>query len=431
MTNVNPHESSKRQISESIEIMRKTWKYDDTKLDNLKKILEEPERILEFNIPVKMDNWELKIFKWYRSQHNSIRWPYKGWIRFHQDVNIDEVKALSTWMTIKTSVVWLPIGGWKGWITVNPKELSERELESLSRWYVQKIYKYIWPWIDVPAPDVNTNWKIMLWMMDEYSKLVWKHTPWSFTWKPIMNGWSKWRNEATAKWWFIILKEKLRKEWKDLSWMSFSVQWAWNAWLIMARLLIEEWAELRSISDSRWTLSSAEWQEPLNYYLIEELKNNRKSVLDYPDSRWFKNEWDTKAPLYEDVDILICAALENQITKENADNIEASIIVELANWPITPEADIILKDKWIEVIPDVLANAWWVTVSYYEQFQWDMNHYLDESTISEKLHEDMLNAFNMIKDIQDEIWESYTMREIAYKSSMKKLYEAYDNTWLI
>jgi len=395
---VNPHESSLKQIKKSLDILKEIWGHEEKKINNFFNLMKEPKRILEINIPVKMDNWDLKFFKWYRSQHNDLRWPFKWGIRFHQDVNIDEVKALSTWMTIKTSVIWLPIWWGKWWIIVNPKELSEKELEQLSRWYVREIYKYIGPWQDVPAPDVNTTPQIMTWMMNEYSNLTWKYTPSSFTGKPILNGGSLWRWTATATGWIIVLKEFLDYTWDKIEWKTVSIQWAWNAWLIAASILKEKWALITCISDSSWTIFMKDWSW-LNIWEIERIKIEKKSLKDLSEtsSKFNFSNW-TKDPLNSELnwesDIIIAAALENQITKENAETIKkGTVILELANWPVTPEADEILFNNWVTVIPDVLANAGGVAVSYLEQVQWDSNYYYSEKEVEAKLNDYMTKAF--------------------------------------
>jgi len=236
---IDAFENAKKQIRGACDLYE--WCRDD---NNKYELISHPKRIVEISIPVRMDNGEVKIFQWFRSQHNDARGPFKWWIRFHEDVSRSEVKALSIWMTFKCAVIDIPLWGWKGGVIVNPKELSEGELERLSRWYVRSLYKYIGPGQDVPAPDVNTNPKIMAWMMDEYSKLVWKYSPGSFTGKPLSSWGSAGRWEATAQWGVYVLEEILRLEENSISWKTIAIQWAWNAWLTMAKLLIEKWASI-------------------------------------------------------------------------------------------------------------------------------------------------------------------------------------------
>lgn len=411
----NPYENALAQIKESI------W-YLWIEESNLFERIKSPDRILEVSIPVKMDNGEIKTFKWYRSQHLDITWPYKGWIRFHQDVNKDEVMALSVWMTIKTSVVWLPLWGWKGWIIVNPKELSKGELERLSRGFVQKIYKYIWPWVDVPAPDVNTNPQIMSWMMDEYSRLVWKYSPWSFTGKPLFAWWSEWRWEATANGWVIVLENIFNLEWKEIKGQTIAIQWAWNAGLTAAKLLQQKWAKVVAISDSKGWIYNKDW---IDIKEIEDLKSNRRSVSEANSRDNISNS----EILELDVDILVPAALENVITSENAEKIKAKIILELANWPITKEADKALNNNWITIIPDILANAWGVTVSYFEQVQNDANFYWSAEEVEKRLQEKMIKASIEVFNTAKEYKTDY--RNASYIIAIKRLNEALKLRWEI
>ena len=409
----NPYENALKQIKESISHM-------NSENINLYERIKNPDRILEISIPVKMDNWEIKTFKWYRSQHLDINWPYKWGIRFHQNVDKDEVKALSIWMTIKTQVIWLPLWGWKWWIIVNPKELSEWELERLSRWFVQKIYKYIWPGLDVPAPDVNTNPKIMSYMMDEYSRLVWKYSPWSFTWK-LMEVWgSEGRWEATAKWWVIVLDNILKLNWEEIDWKNVVIQWAWNAWLTAWKLLKEKWAKITAISDSKWWIYNENW---IDLEEIQKLKNEKKSVTEYKN--WKKISW--KEILELKTDILVPAALENVITSENMKNISAKIILELANWPTTKSADEYLFSKWVLIIPDILANAWGVTVSYFEQVQNDANYYWSKSDVDERLFEKMQKASTEVYEKSQQTKTS--LRNSSYIIALERIQKALIARW--
>jgi len=274
-------------------------------------VISHPKRVIELSIPVRMDDWKVKSFTAFRSQHNDARWPFKGWIRFHQDVSRDEVKALSMWMSFKCSVIDIPLGGWKGGIIVNPKELSVWELERLSRWYVRGLYKYIWPGQDVPAPDVNTTPQIMAWMMDEYSLLVGKYSPGSFTGKPLTSGGSEWRWTATAQWGVYVLQKVLELDNDSVKWKKIAIQWAGNAGLIMAELLVELGAKIVWISDSKWGVHN---ENGIDIGKISMLKWQRKSVIEYSDAQ----QLGAKDVLEVECDILIPAALENQITPDNA-----------------------------------------------------------------------------------------------------------------
>lgn len=412
---INALDNARKQMKNACGLS-KTCSLDANEFETLS----HPKRIIEISIPVKMDNGKIKVFQAFRSQHSDARGPFKWGIRFHQDVSRDEVKALSMWMSFKCAVIDIPLGWGKWGIIVNPKELSEGELERLSRAYVRGLYKYIWPWQDVPAPDVNTTPQIMAWMMDEYSMLVGKYSPWSFTGKPISSGGSKWRGSATAQGWVYVLQKILELEWVDLKWKKIAIQWAGNAGLIMAELLVEQWAKIIWISDSKWGIYN---ELGINIWEISKLKAQRKSVIDYSDA---KQLW-SKEVLEIDCDILIPAALENQITEENANNIKAKYILELANWPIITEADEILFNNWITVIPDILANAGWVMVSYFEQVQNDSNFYWEEDEIDAKLFKKITSAVSDVYDITKE-HKTY-LRNGAFIIALERIFNAMKDRW--
>lgn len=402
--------NAQKQIRQACDIY---WECRDD--ENKYEVIAHPKRILEVQIPVRMDNGKIKLFQGFRSQHNDARGPYKGWIRFHPDVNRSEVKALSMWMTMKCAVIDIPLGGWKWGIVVNPKQLSEWELERLSRGYVRSLYKYIGPGIDVPAPDVNTNPKIMAWMMDEYSILVGKNSPGSFTGKPITSGGSVGRWTATAQGWVYVLQEILRQQNDEIKWKKIALQWAGNAGLTMAGLLKDLGACIVWISDSGWGIHN---KQGINIDTISKLKAARKSVTDYSDASqlvWQK-------VLEVECDILIPAALENQITADNAGKIKAKIIVELANGPVVPEADEILEKNNVQVIPDILANAGGVMVSYFEQVQNDMNFYWEADEIDEKLHKKITGAAKEVYKMASE--HDTSLRSAAYIVAMKRVFAA-------
>lgn len=412
---VNAYESVKKQMKNAIAL---SWKNDD--FSSHIELLSTPKRVLEVSIPVKMDDWSIKTFVGFRSQHNDSRWPFKWWIRFHPEVDRDEVKALSMWMTFKCAVVDIPLGWGKWWIIVDPRNMSVWELERLSRGYVRQLYKYIWPTQDVPAPDVNTNPQIMSWMMDEYSKLVWELSPGSFTWKPLCVGWSKWRSQATAQGWVYALLEILELKNKHIWDINFIVQWAWNVWLTFAKILTWLWAKLVWISDSRWWVYD---KNGLDINKIIELKSSKKSVNDYD---WWEKTTDNWI-LEKQCDILVPAAMENQITKDNAWKIKASIVLELANWPVTPEWDEILFNEWKLVVPDILANAWWVMVSYFEQVQNDMNFYWEEDEVDQKLKKKMKKSTLEVYEKTKEL--NTSMRNWAYVIAMQRVIDAMDSRW--
>lgn len=407
----NAFEHAQNQIKKACEL------YDKCEIQwNNYEVISQPKRILEVSIPVKMDNGTTKVFTGFRCQHNDARGPFKWGIRFHPDVNRDEVKALSTWMTFKCAVIDIPLGWGKWGVIVNPKELSQGELERLSRWYVRQIYKYIGPESDVPAPDVNTTPQIMAWMMDEYSTLVGKYSPWSFTWKPLSSWGSKGRNQATAQWGVYVLEKILELRDEKLDGKTLCIQWAWNAGLTMARLMIDKGAKIIWISDSGGGIYN---KDGLDIEKIQELKNNKKSVSDYD---WDFEKLDSKEVLYKQCDILIPAALENQITQDNASKVQAKLILELANGPITPKADEILEKAWIDIIPDILANAGWVMVSYFEGVQNDMNYYWEAEEVQEKLKKKIVEATLYVHQTAHKYNTTY--RAWAFIVAMERIFDA-------
>ncbi len=310
----------------------------------------EPERVLKSNLVVEMDDGSVRSFPSFRSQHSSVRGPYKGGIRFHPGVTEDEVMALSVWMSMKTAVLDLPLGGGKGGVVVDPSKLSETELERLSRTYVSRFFRYLGPETDVPAPDVNTNPKIMAWMVDEYSRLAGKWTPGAFTGKPLSAGGSKGRDRATAQGGFFVLSEFLAEEGQSLRGKTVAVEGAGNAGLTMIEILHAAGAKVVAVSDSGGAAYRA---EGFDDQTLARLKKERKSVTEYPGAQ--KIGADELLEL--DVDVLVPAALENRLTAANARKVRAKLVLELANGPTTPEADAILFKRGIPVIPDILANA--------------------------------------------------------------------------
>ena len=388
--------------------------------DNIYSQLQAPQKVLEVSIPVKMDNGEIKMFTGYRSQYNNARGPYKGGIRFHPDVNVSEVKALSAWMTWKTAVVNIPLGGGKGGVIVDPKQLSVRELEQLSRGYIRAIYKLIGPDVDVPAPDVYTDPRIMGWMMDEYERLVGSHKPGVITGKPLSIGGSEARSYSTAQGAVYVLNEAVKRVGLSKG-ATVAIQGFGNAGMFMAKLLQKQGYKIVVISDSGGTSCN---YMGINVDDIEIHKKETGSVLDYPGGDKTKGDH----CLEHEIDILIPAALENSITKENVGSIKAKLVVGLANGPITPEADEILNKKNILVVPDILANAGGVAVSYFEQVQNAYGYYWTEEEVLKKLEDVMVRAFN-------ETWkekENYqtSMRMGAYALAVKRVAQAMkDRGW--
>lgn len=354
--------------------------------DNLYQQLKAPKRVLEVNIPVKMDDGRVEVFYGLRSQFNDARGPFKGGIRFHPDVSLDEVKALSAWMTLKTAVVNIPLGGGKGGVVADPERLSSRELEALSRGYIHSIAEFIGPEIDIPAPDVNTDAKIMGWMLDEYERIIGKHAPGVITGKPLDIGGSKARAYSTAQGGVYVLELAMKKH----EGVRVSIQGFGNAGKNIAEILHGAGYIIALVSDSKGAVCNYDGINPND---LEIYKEQTGSVINYPKAKTVSRE----AVFSQEVDVLIPAALENSITRENASAIKAKIILELANGPVTPEADVILTQKGIEVIPDILANAGGVAVSYFEQVQNAYGYYWKEQEVLEKLKELMQEAFEAVR----------------------------------
>jgi len=416
----NPFENAMEQLNKAAKIIN---------LDkDIHEVLRQPERILTVAIPVKMDSGEIKIFTGYRSQFNNALGPYKGGIRYHWNVTLDEVKALSFWMMVKCATVNIPMGGGKGGIIVNPKELSEGELERLSRGYIQKIWRDIGSDKDVPAPDVYTTPQIMGWMRDEYEKLVGHSDPGVITGKTIEQGGSEARGYSTAQGGVYMTRELAKKLGWNPKETTVAIQGYGNAGAHMARILQAMGFKVVAVSDSKGGVYNEDGIDPdkalkikedggmLGCYCLGTVCSLEQMPTDGP-CRHISNEELLELP----VDILIPAALENQITIDNVNNIKARAIVELANGPTTPEADEVLKTKGITVVPDVLANAGGVTVSYFEWEQNVKGEHWTEADVLEKLEKIMVTAF-------DEVWETkekygIDMRTAAFVKAIERVAE--------
>jgi glutamate dehydrogenase (NAD(P)+) len=405
---LNPFKIAQEQLDRAAKIMG---------LDpQIHQFLREPMRVLEVTIPVKMDDGTTKVFKGFRVQYNDAKGPTKGGIRYHPQETLDTVKALAAWMTWKTAVVDLPYGGAKGGIICDPKNMSKGELERLSRGYIRAIAKFIGPERDIPAPDVYTTPEIMAWMMDEYSKIVGYNAPGVITGKPIEVGGSLGRGDATARGGMYVLREAAKKIKLDLSKATVAIQGFGNAGQYAHKLVTEMFgSKIVAVSDSKggiYNPDGLKFEEVLNH------KEKTGSVINFPGAKNITN-----AELLElNVDVLIPAALENQITEKNADNIKAKIVLELANGPTTPEADIILYKKGILDLPDFLANAGGVTVSYFEWVQNINGYYWTAEEVYEKLDKKMTKAFWDVMETQ----EKYKVcpRTAAYIVSIKRVADA-------
>ncbi|HEX2646890.1 MAG TPA: Glu/Leu/Phe/Val dehydrogenase, partial [Candidatus Dormibacteraeota bacterium] len=324
--------------------------------------IKRPERVHEVSIPLVRDDGRRELLTGYRVQHSSARGPYKGGIRYHPRVCLDEVKALAGWMSIKTAVVNIPMGGGKGGITVDPHSLSLRELEALTRAYTERVWRVIGPLVDIPAPDVNTDSRVMDWIADEYGRLSGLADPAVVTGKTVEHGGSLGRDKATARGGFDVLEAALKASGDDLKGKRVAIQGFGNAGANAAVLFEQAGAVIVAASDSTAAVLS-----PSGLSAVE-LAAYKARNAHFCDMTGVEKRH-AESPLYEDVDILVPAALESQITAENAGRIQARWIVELANGPTTPEADVMLADRGVNVLPDILANAGGVVVSYFEWVQ--------------------------------------------------------------
>ncbi|MBI2051119.1 MAG: Glu/Leu/Phe/Val dehydrogenase [Parcubacteria group bacterium] len=377
--------------------------------------LKEPNHIHEFDIPVMLDSGSEKKFKGYRVQFNNSRGPYKGGIRFHPQVDVDEVKALAFWMAIKTAVVNIPMGGGKGGVSVNPKELSSAELERLSRAWVAHMAPHIGPHQDVPAPDVNTNPQIMDWMADEYEKITGEKTRATFTGKSLEAGGSEGRGTATGQGAFYVLGELMAALGMELAGKRVVVQGFGNAGYHFSQLASAAGCRIVGVSDSKGGIYNP---DGLHIEAIMKTKEERGSVVASDAGTSVSN----RELLELACDILVPAALENQITKENAGRIQAKVVLEIANGPTTPEADAILWAKKTYVVPDVLANAGGVTVSYFE---WDQNlkgEHWSEKEVFAKLESVMKDAFRAVWDAHKE--HNVDLRTAAFMVAVRRIIEA-------
>ena len=380
-----------------------------------------PKEMMSVSLPIRMDDGTKQYFPAYRCRYNNILGPTKGGVRFHPNVNRDEVQALALWMTIKCAVVNLPFGGGKGGITVDPKQLSAMELERLSRAYMRSMINFIGPHRDIPAPDVNTNALIMAWMLDEYESIKREHCPDVITGKPVELGGSLGRNDATGRGAYLCTLELI----KTMGWspnnLTVAIQGFGNGGYHIAQLLEKVGCKIVAVSDSQGGIYSESgfdidslWQEK------QRSRQVRAVYCDGSVCELIEHTAITNAQLLElDVDILVPAALEGVITKHNADNVKAKAIVEIANGPILFEADALLLKKGIKVIPDVLANAGGVTVSYFEwvQNRSGLQWSLDE--IHQKLKDKMVNAFSQTWELAEE--NNYSLREAAYINALIRI----------
>ncbi|MCA1054668.1 Glu/Leu/Phe/Val dehydrogenase [Rossellomorea aquimaris] len=413
-------DKANHQESEQNDVLKSTQTVIHHALDKLGypeevyELLKEPVRMLTVKIPVRMDDGKVKVFTGYRAQHNDAVGPTKGGIRFHPNVTEKEVKALSIWMSLKCGIVDLPYGGGKGGIICDPRDMSFRELERLSRGYVRAISQIVGPAKDIPAPDVFTNSQIMAWMMDEYSRIDEYNSPGFITGKPLVLGGSHGRETATAKGVTICIHEAAKKKGIKLEGARVVVQGFGNAGSFLAKFMHDAGAKVIGISDAYGGLHDEDGLD------IDYLLDRRDSFGTV--TKLFNNTITNQELLELDCDILVPAAIENQITERNANNIRASIVVEAANGPTTLEATKILTERGILLVPDVLASSGGVTVSYFEWVQNNQGYYWTEEEVEEKLEKILINSFNNVYETSQT--RRVDMRLAAYMVGVRKMAEA-------
>ena len=408
--NLNPLEAAQKQVKAACDALGLE--------PAVYEILSEPQRMIEVSIPVKMDDGTTKVFKGYRAVHNDAIGPGKGGVRLHPGVNPDEVKALSVWMTFKCGVMGVPYGGGKGGITCDPLKLSQGELERLSRGYIRGLHKYLGEKIDIPAPDVGSNGQVMAWMVDEYIKLNGGEASLGvITGKPVAWGGSEGRNEATGFGVSVITREAAKKLGIEIKGAKVAIQGFGNVGSYTVKNVQKQGATIVALGE--WAPSVGTYalynEEGLDFADMKAYMDEHKNLVDYPKAKRITLDefWELE------VDILIPAALENAITVEVAEKINAKLVCEAANGPITPDADEVLNRRGIPVTPDILTNAGGVTVSYFEWVQNLYGYYWGEKEVEEKQEVEMMKAFNNIWALKEEY--DVTIRQAAYMLSVKKV----------
>lgn len=404
--NLNLFTSTQAIIKEALQKLG----YDEAMYD----LLKEPLRMLQVRIPVRMDDGTVTVFTGYRAQHNDAVGPTKGGVRFHPNVSEEEVKALSMWMTLKAGIVDLPYGGGKGGVICDPRQMSMGELERLSRGYVRATSQIVGPTKDIPAPDVFTNAQIMAWMMDEYSRMDEFNSPGFITGKPIVLGGSQGRDRATAQGVTIVIEQAAKRRNLQIEGSRVVIQGFGNAGSFLAKFMNDLGAKVVGISDANGALYDPEGLD------IDYLLDRRDSFGTV--TNLFENTITNEELLELECDILVPAAIENQITAENAHNIKANIVVEAANGPTTQEATKILTERGVLLVPDVLASAGGVTVSYFEWVQNNQGYYWSEEEVNDKLYKKMVEAFNNIYNVAEA--RKIDMRLAAYMVGVRKTAEA-------
>jgi glutamate dehydrogenase (NAD(P)+) len=405
---INPFEVALTQLDETAKMLDLD--------DSMHQILANPKRVLLVSLPVKMDDGKVRVFAGFRSQHNDARGPYKGGIRYHPQVTIDEVKALSMWMTWKCAIADIPYGGGKGGIICDPKSMSPGELERLTRRYAYAISDIIGPHTDIPAPDVYTGGKEMAWIMDTYSAIKGNFVqPEVITGKPLAIGGSLGRNEATGRGLAITVREAAKRLKIEMKGAKLVVQGFGNAGQFSAQFLEDQGATLIAVSDSKGCIMN---KKGMSVSALRKYKEETGSVSDFANTQRINNE----DLLTLDCTILVPAALENQLTNQNAGKVKAKIVAEAANGPTTPEADNILFENEVLLIPDILANGGGVTVSYFEWLQNLRREYWTEQHVNERLDSNITKAFSDVYDIHMKM--NLNMRKASMILAVNKVVEA-------
>jgi len=405
---LNPFKIAQHQLDQCAEIMGLD--------DNVRQLLRIPVREIRVHMPVRMDDGSVKVFEGFRIQYNDARGPTKGGIRFHPEETIDTVRALAAWMTWKCALVDIPLGGGKGGVICNTKQMSDGELERLSRAYIESIWQFIGPEKDIPAPDVYTSPKVMAWMMDEYSKIAGRPQFGVVTGKPLCIGGSPGRGDATARGGLFVVREAARELGLDLSKATVAIQGYGNAGYFAAKLMVEMFgSKVVAVSDTKGGACNMDGLDP---DAVADHKRDTTTVMGCAGA----DSIDSDDILTSDVDILIPAALENVITTENAGKVKAKIVAELANGPTTPEADKILYENGVHVLPDFLCNAGGVTVSYFEMVQNTSLSCWDEKEVYEKLDRVMTRAYAAVLETSRNY--AVNMRKAAYIVAIERVIEA-------
>ncbi|WP_396612696.1 Glu/Leu/Phe/Val dehydrogenase [Haloferax sp. S1W] len=408
----NPFESLQEQIDDAAA-------YLDVREDFIER-LKNPERVLETNLSVEMDDGSIELFRAYRSQFNGDRGPYKGGIRYHPGVTRDEVKALSGWMVYKCAVVDIPYGGGKGGIVIDPKDYTESELERISRSFAKELRPFVGEDRDIPAPDVNTGQREMNWIKDTYETLENTTAPGVITGKALENGGSEGRVEATGRSTMLTAREAFKYLDRDIEGATVAVQGYGNAGSVAAKLIEDLGANIVAVSDSSGGIYDP---DGLDTRAVKDFKNETGTVSDYQDTEAITNE----ELLTLDVDLLVPAALENAIDGDLAKDVQADIIAEAANGPLTPRADDVLTERGVHVFPDILANAGGVTVSYFEWVQNRQRFYWTEERVNEELERVIVDAFDNLVDAY-ETHDLPNFRTAAYVVAIRRVVNSYESS---